>query len=141
MNYPVTAVAERDSQLLSWDGKVLDRLFLEIPEVARNAIAILSARVREMQERFCELASERTERRLARALLRLAGQVGKSEAEGIVLDLSLSRQDLAEMIGTTLFSVSRILADWQSRDLVKSGRQKVILTAPRALVRIAEEEI
>jgi len=139
-NYPATATAERDSSVLSWDGKVFDRLFLRIPLLCRNALGILSSRVQEMQLRFGELAAERTERRLARALLRLASQVGRKQANGVVLDLSLSRQDLAEMIGTTLFSVSRILGDWQRSRLVEIGRQKVILTDPHALVRIADEE-
>ncbi len=139
MNYPATATAERDSRLLSWDGKTLDRLFFKHPGLSRNALAILSARMREMQERFGELASQRTERRLARALLRLADQVGKKESDGVVLDMALSRQDLAEMIGTTLFSVSRILTDWQARKLVNIGRRKVILRDPERLAHIAEE--
>jgi CRP-like cAMP-binding protein len=138
--YPATAVAERESTLLSWGGEVLDQLFLEVPRLCKNALGILSGRIVEMQERFSELAAERTERRLARALLRLASQVGRKHAEGVALDLVLSRQDLAEMIGTTLFSVSRILSDWKTRGWVKIGRQTVLLTKPREILRIAEEE-
>jgi CRP-like cAMP-binding protein len=138
--YPATATAERETTVLSWNGKLLDKLFLEIPHLCRNALAVLSSRVQEMQLRFGELAAERTERRLARALLRLANQVGRKQAEGVVLDLSLSRQDLAEMVGTTLFSVSRILGDWQRHQWVQIGRQKVVLLDHPALVRLAEEE-
>lgn len=137
--YPATAVAERDTEVLSWEGKELDRLFLEVPMLCRNALGILSARVREMQERFAELANERTERRLARALLRLASQVGRKQSGDIVLDLALSRQDLAEMIGTTLFSVSRILSEWQEKGWVRIGRQNVTLTDPKGLVAFAED--
>ncbi len=138
--YPATAVAERDTVLVGWSGKALDQLFLEVPRLCRNALGILSSRINEMQNRFAELAAERTERRLARALLRLVSQVGKKEKVGVSLDLALTRQDLAEMIGTTLFSVSRILSDWSARGWVKLGRQQVHLLDPHAIVRIAEEE-
>jgi CRP-like cAMP-binding protein len=137
--YPATAVAERDCVVLGWSGKRLEQLFVEVPGLCRNALTILSARIREMQDRFAELAAERTERRLARALLRLAAQVGRKDQDGIALDLALSRQDLAEMIGTTLFSVSRILSDWSGRGWVRIGRQQVKLTDPHAIVGIAEE--
>jgi CRP/FNR family transcriptional regulator, nitrogen oxide reductase regulator len=138
--YPATAVAERDTTVVGWNGKALDQLFLEVPRLCRNALGILSGRIGEMQSRFAELAAERTERRLASALLRLVSQVGKKEKVGVSLDLDLTRQDLAEMIGTTLFSVSRILSDWKAKGWVKLGRQRVHLTDPHAIVRIAEEE-
>lgn len=139
--YPATATAERDSVALSWDSKTLDRLFLDYPRLCRNALEIVSARTQEMQLRFGELAAERTERRLARAVLRLADQLGKESKEGpgISLDLKLSRQDLAEMIGATLFSVSRILGAWQRQGWAQVGRQKVRLLDKEALHRIADE--
>lgn len=138
--YPLTAIAERDASVIYWDGRTFNRLLLGVPELTKNALSILSTRVREMQQRFGELAAERTERRLARALLRLVSQLGKKTSEGTILDLSLSRRDLAEMIGTTLYSVSRILSDWQKRHWVKIGRQKVAISDVNALVRFSEEE-
>ncbi|ATB43140.1 hypothetical protein CYFUS_008620 [Cystobacter fuscus] len=140
--YPATAKAERPSVVMGWEGKTLDQLFLEVPGLARNGLRILYGRLREMQERFGELAAERTERRLARALSKLALQVGRPGLNGaIVLELTLSREELAEMIGTTLFSVSRILNQWKKNGWVLLGRQSITLTEPDALHRIAEEDV
>jgi CRP-like cAMP-binding protein len=50
-----------------------------------------------------------------------------------------SRQDIAEMTGTTLFTVSRLRRAWEERGIVRSGRQRIILTNPHALVAIAED--
>ncbi len=52
--------------------------------------------------------------------------------------LAFSRQDLAEMTGTTLYTVSRVLAGWERRKLVRTGREKVRMLQPHEMVRIAE---
>jgi CRP-like cAMP-binding protein len=92
--------------------------------------------VEEMQSRYRELATERVEQRIARALLRLTSQSGKKSEGGI--ELSLSRQDLAEISGTTLYTVSRVLAEWERKAYVQTGREKVWITQPHEMVRIAE---
>jgi CRP-like cAMP-binding protein len=53
--------------------------------------------------------------------------------------LALTRQDLAEMTGTTLYTVSRILSQWESQGLVRSGRERVVIRFPHGLVKIAED--
>ena len=58
---------------------------------------------------------------------------------GILIDLSLTRQDLAEMTGTTLYTVSRILSQWEKDGLVHSQREQVTILSPHRLVMIAEE--
>ena len=64
--------------------------------------------------------------------------VRKSD-KGILIDFTLSRQDLAEMSGTTLYTVSRTLSQWEKDGLVSSQREKVTLLTPHQLVVIAEE--
>jgi len=56
-----------------------------------------------------------------------------------LIDMALTRQDLAEMTGTTLFTVSRILSQWESQGLVRSGRELVVIRYPHGLVKIAED--
>ena len=79
------------------------------------------------------------ERRVARAVLRLVRQAGKRIPEGVLIDIPLSRQDLAEMTGTTLYTVSRILSDWEQKGLVSTGRERVVLCKSHELVIIAED--
>ena len=73
------------------------------------------------------------------ALLRLLRQVGREGKEGVLIDMPLSRQDLAEMSGTTLFTVSRTLKDWEALGVVKLGRARVTVTNPDQLSVIAED--
>lgn len=137
--YPVSAEAARRCQALAWEGRTMVRLMEEHPRIALNTIEDLSAHIQELRERYFELASQRVEQRVAHALLRLAERVGWRNEEGMMIDVSLSRQDLAEMTGTTLYTVSRTLRGWQRRGLVKAGRQRVTLLRSQELIAIAED--
>lgn len=138
-DYPVSAQSVEDSQVLCWNQTVMHRLMGQYPLIALNALRIMSERVREFQDRIRELSTERVERRIARALIRLARQTGRKVEAGVLIDLALTRQDLAEMTGTTLYTVSRTLSQWESKGLIKSGREQVIIRFPHGLVLIAED--
>lgn len=137
--YPVTAQAAADSLVLYWNQDTLLNLIERYPVLALRALRLMSTQVREFQDRYRELATERVERRLARAILRLAAQTGRKTDDGVLLDLAISRQDLAEMSGTTLFTVSRIISQWESNGLVQTGRERILIRFPHGLVRIAED--
>jgi CRP-like cAMP-binding protein len=137
--YPASAEAVEESQALAWDHTSIKNLMLRNPNIAINAMRILSYRIREFQDRIRSLSTERVERRIARALLRLASQTGRKTGEGVLIDLPLSRQDLAEMTGTTLYTVSRTLSQWESRGLIKSSREQITICFPHGLVVIAED--
>jgi CRP-like cAMP-binding protein len=138
-DYPISAEAIETSQLLFWERDQMRRLMLRNPEIAINAIGVLAVRVREFQDRVRELSTERVERRIARALLRLANQAGRRVENGVLIDLPLSRQDLAQMTGTTLFTVSRTLKQWENQGLILSKREQVTIRFPHGLVTIAED--
>ncbi|MFH1176236.1 MAG: Crp/Fnr family transcriptional regulator [Acidobacteriota bacterium] len=137
--YPATAWTQTECQLLLWPHEVFTELLLAHPRLAGNVIRLLSERLGEMQERFRELATERVAQRIARALSRLVRQAGRRVENGVLIDLPLSRQSLAEMTGTTLYTVSRILSEWESRGFVDSSRERVVICQPHALVVIAED--
>lgn len=139
VDYPVAAEVVQDCVALCWDRPAFKALIKELPGLERNALSIMADRVREFQDRVRELSTERVERRIARALLRLIRQAGRRVDEGVLVDLPLSRQDLAEMSGTTLYTVSRTLKDWEEQGLVVAGREKVMVTNPHGLVKIAED--
>ena len=77
---------------------------------------------------------------MAHALLRLAKQAGKKVDAGVEIDFPISRQDVAEMTGTTLHTVSRILSAWESEGLVEGGRQRIVLRDTYRLHNLAEGE-
>jgi len=139
IDYPTSAQAVEDSLLLAWDRQSMRDLMRQAPALALRALDVVASHVREFQDRIRELSTERVERRIARALLRLARQTGRKVEEGVLIDLPLSRQDLAEMTGTTLFTVSRTLSQWESQGLVIAGRERVTIRFPHGLVAIAED--
>lgn len=138
-DYPLSAQAMTDAELLGWRADDISRLMEKHPRLALNGLRLVGDRFHDLQLRYRELATERVERRVARALLRLARQAGRRVPEGVLLDLPLSRQDLGEMTGTTLFTVSRILRGWEEGGLILAGREQVIICNPHGLVAIAED--
>lgn len=136
--YPVTAEAVEDCVALSWDAQTMTGLMKKYPDIAINTARFLARRFHELQVQHRQLMTERVERRVARALLRLAENAGREAPGGVEIDFPLSRQDLAEMTGTTLFTVSRLLSGWDEKGLIKAERQRVTVLDADALVEIAE---
>jgi CRP-like cAMP-binding protein len=137
--YPVSAQAIGSALVLSWSRRDLHHLMIGCPQIALNALQELSQRMIEFQDRLRELTTERVERRIARGLLRLARQAGRKTEQGVLIDLPVSRQDLAEMTGTTLFTVSRTLSQWEERGIISAGRERILIRFPHGLVTIAED--
>src|SRR5512139_1672402 len=137
--YPATAQALESCTALAIESNFLKELMKTRPYLNVNLMQLMTGYIMEMQERYRELATERVERRIALTVLRLAGQIGKrTDGNGIAVEVPLTRQDVAEASGTTIFTVSRVLADWQRRGLVEAGRERVVIRNPHGLVQISE---
>ncbi|HVS04507.1 MAG TPA: Crp/Fnr family transcriptional regulator [Thermoanaerobaculia bacterium] len=139
--YPVTAEAVEQSDVLVWSREVLREVMQRYPAVAFEAMRTVSARMQDLQERYRELASLPVPQRLARALLRLTRQAGRESDEGLVLEMRLGRQDLAELTGTTLYTASRTLAGWEKQGILASSRERVVIRDRGALEALASEEL
>src|SRR5690606_20959167 len=98
----------------------------------------LGARYRESQTRLRELSTEPVERRIAHTLQRLAAQAGRRTSQGIEIRIPLSRQDLAELAGTTLHTVSRILSSWERDGIVASAHRQVLIRSLDALSAVID---
>jgi CRP-like cAMP-binding protein len=137
--YPVSAQAVRWCRALCWNGPAIATLIESYPRIGLNAVRELTAQLQDLRERYLELATERVERRVAHALINLVRQAGWQTEDGLLIDMPLSRQDLAEMTGTTLYTVSRILSGWQRDGLIEAGRQRVSILQPLGLSAVAED--
>ena len=137
--HPASAQAATDCVTLAWRGEDIGGLMDRFPRIALNVARFLAERLKEFQDRYRELATERVERRVAHTLLRLAEKLGEPEEGGTSVGLSLTRQDIAEMSGTTLFTVSRILSAWQHQGIVRTGRERVVICNTEQLVAIAHD--
>ncbi|MCX2698831.1 Crp/Fnr family transcriptional regulator [Ochrobactrum chromiisoli] len=140
-DYPGTAVAVTDSFVLGWPAELWDYFVEQNPGLAMNAIQTIGKRLEEAHTRIREMSTEEVERRVAHVVLRLAQKAGKKEENGIRIDFPITRQEIAEMTGTTLHTVSRILSGWESKGLVLGGRQKLTVTNTQGIRRLAEGSV
>ena len=137
--YPATAQAVENSTAMAWDTAHLRQLAEKEPSISLNTMNLMHGYILELQERQKALVTERVEQRIARILLKLAAESGKKVEDGVLIDMRLTRQDVAEMSGTTLYTVSRTLTEWERSGLLKIGRERVIIREPHGLVRIADD--
>lgn len=139
-DYPGTAKAALDSTVVAWPMADWDAVVETNPRLAINAMQTIGQRLDEAHTRLREMSTQEVERRIAHAVLRLAEKAGRQEDGGTRIDFPITRQDIAEMTGTTLHTVSRILSAWEDRGLVGGGRQKLTVRDAQGLSRIAEGE-
>ncbi len=138
--YPGTATAAVDSLALAWPNMAWSDLLKRHPVLAVNTMQALGARLQDSQERILDLSTQEVEQRIAGAVLQLARQAGRKTDDGLLIDFPLSRQDLAEMIGTTLHTVSRTLSAWGEIGLVEVGRQRVVVRDMAGLQALARTQ-
>jgi CRP/FNR family transcriptional regulator, nitrogen oxide reductase regulator len=140
--YPVTAVAVQPSTLRSWTREVVGELLAQTPQVRVNIMREMTTHMTDALTRVRELTTARVGPRLAQTLLRLSRQVGEAGPEGVLITQPLTRQELAEITGTTLYTVSRTLAKWESQGLLESRRRLLLLKSVKKLeeVAVADEE-
>lgn len=136
-DYPATAEAVTDSIVLVWmAGQWQDFVALN-PVLAVNALQAVGERLQDAHTRIRELSTEEVERRVAHALLRLVRRAGRPDGDGLLIDFPLTRQDIAEMTGTTLHTVSRLLSAWETEGVVRSARRKITVTDEARLAALA----
>ena len=137
-SYPASAVAAVDCVVLTWPNAAWSDFQARMPSVAASAYQTIGTRLQETQAQVMEMSTQQVEQRIAHALLRIVSQSGKKTDDGIEIDFPITRQDIAEMTGTTLHTVSRLLSAWEDQGLVKGGRQQVVVTNPHGLMVVAE---
>lgn len=133
-----TARAVRSSSALAWDTAVFEGVLEHFPILRRNTARVLCQRLEELEERFREISTEKVAPRLSSEIARLLHQVGQ-RVNGAI-EIKLSREELAQMTGTTLFTVSRLLSKWEQQGVVSTRREVVMVRNLQALVALSERE-
>lgn len=138
--YPANAQALQDSAALVIRSDFMNEMMQTRPYLSIGLTRLMTSLIQEIQARYRELATERVEQRIAHTILRLASQIGQEiENETLTtVELTFSRQDLAEMAGTTLFTVSRTLSEWDELGIIEAGRERVKIKNPDGLLKIAK---
>lgn len=135
--YPASTIAVQESLALSWPAAAWDALIVKSPQFASGAIQTVGSRLQDAHSRIRELSTEEVEQRVARALLRMVDDSGTPTDEGILIDFPITRQEIAELTGTTLHTVSRLLSSWKTMGIVTSGRRRITVCSLDELTRLA----
>ncbi len=128
--HSVCARTTEKSLLLAWDAAIFEAITTRIPTIERNMVRVIHARLQALQDRFCDVSTLCVPQRLARTILRLGSDASHS--------ISLSREEIAQMTGTTMFTVSRLLSSWAESEIVTLDRRSVFIESPERLRELAE---
>lgn len=133
-----TARTLQASTALSWDVDTFEAISQRFPILLRNTLRLLEDRLEKIEQRFREVSTEKVAPRLSSELVRLYSQVGRP-VNGHV-EIRLSRQDLAQLTGTSLFTVSRVLGQWEMLGIVSARRESVLVQDLKALVDLSQDK-
>lgn len=134
-----SAEALGDSRALVWDSSAIGEVVLAHPAVGVNVIRWLQELMEDERTRLEDVLSADVKRRLARLFLRLGESIGRKTRRGVVINVPLSRRDLAELVITSPYTVSRILADWRRLDILDAQRTRIRIQDREQLAAIAEQ--
>jgi len=133
-----TAQTLAASTVLVWESASFDTVLNRFPILWHNIARILEDRLNDMDQRFREISTEKVALRLSSELVRLMHQVGQRVNDHV--EISLSREEMAQLTGTTLFTVSRLLCQWEVLGIVSVRRGGVLVRDLPALVALSQDQ-
>jgi len=137
--FPASAAALEDTVCVAIPRMVFFRLLEDHPSLVRGLMLGLTHRLVELTNRVTELSGTRIEPRFARLFLKLAGDMGQPDRGGTFVPLALSRQELADMTGTTIETAIRIMSRWGKQAIVRTEKDGFVILDRRALESVAAD--
>ena len=131
--YRETAVAHTECCILSTTAPAFASMMERYPSVAIDSLGMVAARLSNAQSTIEQLSAHPVEQRVVQMLLHLAGKIGVTSDEGILINIPLSRQDIADMTGTTVESASRVMSELRKAGEIESGRRWISILDVEAL--------
>jgi len=135
--YPASAVALEPTTCVIVPRQAFFSLLETYPTMVRGLLIGLTHRLVELTNRLTELSGGRVEARLARFLLKLADDMGQRRPEGTFIPLALSRQEIADMIGTTIETSIRIMSRWGKENAAPTEKDGFVVVDRSALETVA----
>ncbi len=135
--YPASAAAIEPSTCLLIPRQAFFTLLEQHPSLVRGLLGSLSLRLVELTTRLTDLTGGRVEARFARLFLKLADQLGRADRGGVFIPLPLSRQELADLTGTTIETSIRIMSRWGKEDVLRTEKDGFVLMDRAGLETIA----
>jgi CRP-like cAMP-binding protein len=130
-----SAAALRETETVALDRADFTAVIRSRPEAAMAVLAAVAGRLRETNEMAGDLAFLDVGGRLAKKLLELAAAHGVQRPGGILLDLRLTQEELANMVGVTRESVNRNLALLRREGVIGGQGRRFVIRDAEALRR------
>jgi CRP/FNR family transcriptional regulator, nitrogen oxide reductase regulator len=135
--FPASAVALEDTTCVLIPRPAFFRLLEANPSLVRGLLLGLTTRLVELTNRLAELTGGRIEPRFARLFVKLGSEMGRADRGGTFVPLALSRQELADMTGTTIETCIRIMSRWNKDGIVHTEKDGFVVLDLAELERIA----
>ncbi|MFT3691118.1 Crp/Fnr family transcriptional regulator [Paenirhodobacter sp.] len=135
--YPGSAEAMVPSRLYGWPSSRWEAVMGAAPSLTFSAMRAIGRKLDEAHTRLREASTTEAGQRIASVLLRIARETGEETAGTIQIPFPLTRQDVADLSGNTLHTVSRIMAAWEGRGILVRARRRVIIADLPAFEAIA----
>jgi CRP-like cAMP-binding protein len=135
--FPASAIALEETVCLLTPRGEFFSLLEGHPSLVRGLLLGLTQRLVELTNRLTEMTGGRVEARFARLFLKLAGNIGRPSDEGTIIPMPLSRQELADLTGTTIETCIRIMSRWGKDDIVRTEKDRFVLLDKDALETLA----
>lgn len=131
--FPASALASEDTVCVRIGQPDFFALLEQHPQLVRALLSSLTIRLTELTRRLAELTGARVDARFARLFLKLAEQIGRPDRGGVLAPMPLSRQELADLTGTTVETAIRIMSRWQKENVLLTEKDGFLLLDRAAL--------
>ena len=135
--FPASAVALEDTLCVTIERAMFFSLLEQHPTLVRGLMLGLTYRLIELTNRLAELTGGRVEPRFARLFLKLANDVGRASDGGTLVPMALTRQELADLTGTTIETAIRIMSRWNKQRIVLTEKDGFLIVDGAALEALA----
>ena len=135
--FPASAIAIEETVCLLTPRGEFFALLEQHPSLVRGLLLGLTQRLVELTNRLTEMTGGRVEARFARLFLKLGDSMGRASADGTVIPMALSRQELADLTGTTIETAIRIMSRWGKDEIVRTDKDGFVLRDKDALETLA----
>jgi CRP/FNR family transcriptional regulator len=125
--FPASAMALEATTCLCIGQPDFFRLLEHDPALVRGLLSGLTLRLAELTRRLAEVSGARVEARFARLFLKLCDRIGRPERGGIFVPMPLSRQELADLTGTTIETAIRIMSRWQKEEVLRTEKDGFVV--------------
>lgn len=125
--YPATAVVVEAAELFVIPVHAFEQLMLDMPSIAIKVMRVMGQKIRELQTKLQEFVTQDVNRRIISFLIRLAQEHGQPDDSGIRIDIPLTHQEFANMVGTTRETVNRVMNQLKKEGIIEMNRQGIVI--------------